>query len=829
MTINQLLSDLNENQRKAACMPRQHALILAGAGTGKTKTIVSRAAYLISNGTPAHRIQILAFTRRSASEIVERVRMHLGEEAQGLKASTFHTWCISLIRKAPKVFGCKGYSVIDRDDQLQLYKVLRGKAQKSELPSAQEICDLYSFARNTVQSLNATLQKKSPECLHNIKKISEVMLAYEKRKKERHYLDYDDILDVVAQQMTVSEKTRIWVSSQYDHLLVDEMQDTNPLQWKLINPLKENVTLFCVGDDAQSIYGFRGADFQNVHSFASRVDNSITLKLQDNYRSTQEILNASNWLLSQSALSYGKNLTAMRGSGKKPELHTFINEWEEGRWIAEEIFNNKQMGEDWKNNMVLVRSGYAGRVIEGALLAKDIPYQFIGGTKLLESAHIRDLLSVLRIVGNQQDEIAWMRFLTLWNGVGEVTANKLIERILFLDGYDQVIKLLKDSDKLPLSAADAVGAVIKNQNNVSDALLDSFQVLEEILAEKYKKQEWDKRRRDIQLVRKLAEKHTSILGFIEEYLLDPVHVTQIDRKENDDVVTVITIHSAKGTECERCYVINVSPGSYPSSFSIGKEDEIEEERRVLYVALTRAKDELFVTRRGYSLWAEDKSKVDDNAESENYFLNALPEGLFNEIIHRHKLWNVDNDAPDVTEHVDVGINIGNIPPDPQEEEAEESNASDWNHMVDNREAFWLSELRCADGYLHRSNSQSKSHKDSAGIAEELDGDKMVKKKLQIERNKQMENHSGIKIESCSAYYDTKKNVCVFGELIAENKSPVNEYKEVQLVVYDSDGELMAREYTNWTEFGLMQSFDFNVDLSDFEMEPSRIKVYPTNG
>lgn len=655
MTIQTLLSELNERQKMAACMPRQHALVLAGAGSGKTKTIIARAAYLISNGTPAHRIQILAFTRRSASEIVERVRMHLGDEAQGLAASTFHTWCMSLIRSAPKAFGCKGYSVIDRDDQLQLFKVLRGKKSKTELPTAGQICDLYSFARNTEQTLDATLLKKAPEYHKQKENVGGIMLAYESRKRERRYLDYDDILDVVAQQLVSSPKTRAWVAGQYDFLLVDEMQDTNPLQWKLINPLRDDLTLFCVGDDAQSIYGFRGADFRNVHSFSSRVEGSVILKLEENYRSTQEILDVSNWLLSQSGINYGKILSAVRGKGKLPQLHTFLNEWEEGRWIADDILSRCTVGANWRNHMILVRSGFAGRVVEGSLLAKEIPYRFIGGTKLLESAHVRDLLSVLRVVGNPQDEIGWMRFLTLWKGIGEVKANQIIENVLAEEGLDGVLQSLAKESGLPPLAVKVIKIVNKFQNEVAKAVASAFRAMEELLAEKYKNKEWDKRRRDFSLVEKLAEKHSSILAFIEEYLLDPIHVSQVARKENDDVVTIITIHSAKGTECEVCYVINVSPGAYPSSYAIGDEDDVEEERRVLYVALTRTKDELIVTRRGYSSWAEADNS-DGDVPPETYFLNAVPEGLFENMIHQWRPWTPSTDAPEV-DGVHVGITI----------------------------------------------------------------------------------------------------------------------------------------------------------------------------
>ena len=653
---NDVLGELNESQHKAACLPARPALIIAGAGTGKTKTIIARVAYLISIGIPAYKILILAFTRRSASEIVERVRMLLGDEVKGLRASTFHSWCVSLIRRAPKIFGCQDYSIIDRDDQGQLFKLVRGKVKKSDLPTAAELCDLYSLTRNTTQSLDVTLKQELPDFYPKLERIAEIMLSYEQRKRERHYIDYDDILDVIGRHVNGSEKIKSWVAGQYEHLLVDEFQDTNPLQWKLLDPLKDEVTLFCVGDDAQSIYAFRGADFQNVHSFNNRVKDSITLKLQENYRSTQEILDVSTWLLSLSPLNYGKNLSAVRGCGKKPTLNTFSNEWEEARWIADDILSKKNDGAKWQHHMILVRSSFDGRAIEPALLAKKIPYKVIGGTRLLESAHIRDLLSALRVVANPQDELGWMRFLSLWRGVGEKTASKIIEKTLNLEGDEKIINLLKQEQKLPDSAAEAIEAVMTNRHNVSGALQSAFEVMEKMLAEKYKAQDWDKRKRDIKLVGKLAEKHTSILAFIEEYLLDPIHASQVVKKENDDIVTISTIHSAKGSECETCYVVNVSPGAYPSSHSIGDEAAVEEERRVLYVALTRAKDELIVTRQSRNTWAvRDDQK--EEAEAETYFLNDLPENLFDEVMHGNPPVVADINAPGGVGRIHVGIAI----------------------------------------------------------------------------------------------------------------------------------------------------------------------------
>ncbi len=661
MTITSLLTELNEHQNIAATMRRQHALVLAGAGCGKTKTIIARAAFLISNDTPAHKIQILTFTRRAASEIVERVRMHLGDAAEGLRASTFHTWCMSLIRRDPAAFGCKGYSVIDRDDQLQLFRVLRGSKKAADFPTAGTLCDLYSFARNTGLTLDATLQKNAPLFYTKKDLIGQVMLAYEARKRERRYLVYDDILDVVAQRLISSPDTLSWVASQYDHMLIDEMQDTNPLQWKLISPLKDQVTLFCVGDDAQSIFGFRGADFRNVHSFADRVIGSVTLKLEQNYRGTQELLDVSNWLLAESAIDYNKKLVATRGRGKRPQLHTFSNEWEEGRWIAQDLLERRGAGANWREHMILVRSAYAGRVIETALLAKEIPHRFIGGTKLLESAHVRDVLSVLRLVANPKDEIAWMRFLTLWNGVGDVTAGRVVERILTEQTLDGCIQAMKAEVKLPDTAVLSVQVVSEFQNTVATALSKAVAAMEEVLSTKYRNQEWDKRRRDFGLVQKLAEKHSSILAFIEEYLLDPVYGSLVSRGDDEDLVTVITIHSAKGTECEVCYVVNVSPGSYPSKFAQGNENEVEEERRVLYVALTRAKDELIVTRPRFRLWATSQdapSSIIDESEVTTYFFDALPEGLFDESVHAQEGWTPSVSAPQIAEPVNVGIAIG---------------------------------------------------------------------------------------------------------------------------------------------------------------------------
>ena len=629
MSLASLIDELNPQQKQAATTESQHSLVLAGAGCGKTKTIVARAAYLIDQGIPANQIQILTFTRRSASEIVARVELALGEQAKGLRASTFHTFCMYLLRRVPKAFGLEQFSIIDRDDQLMMFRLIRGKDDKknpNQLPKPQELCDLYSFARNTRQKLSDTLEKQHPEHLAFKDQIAEIMKEYETRKRARSFLDYDDILAIVASALDQSDGLADYVASLCKHMLVDEMQDTNPLQWALLEPLKDKVSLFCVGDDAQSIYGFRGADFENIHHFKDRVPNAQVFKLEQNYRSTQEILDLSNWLLDQSEIQYNKRLDAHRGEGVKPRMHIFPNEFDEAKWIAIDIKERHYLqGQRWSDHMVLVRSSFAARHIEAACIAANVPYRFIGGMKLLETAHVKDLLSLLRVIANPLDDIAWMRFLTLWNGVGDVGASRLAQQLLLEPEFDLIFDKLEKFGRIPAETLLIMKQMTVLKQEVQACVGLGIQAIEAQLAENYKK-DWNRRQGDFELVKQLASKHTQLSEFLEEYVLDPVSISEIERQSDSDVVTLITIHSAKGTEQKVCYVVNVTPGQYPHARAQGDFNDVEEERRVLYVALTRAQNELILTKQNLSLWARDV--IDEQGRKvESYFLNDLTRNL----------------------------------------------------------------------------------------------------------------------------------------------------------------------------------------------------------
>ncbi|OTG85645.1 ATP-dependent DNA helicase PcrA [Acinetobacter sp. ANC 4558] len=629
MSLASLIDELNPQQQQAATTEVKHSLVLAGAGCGKTKTIVARAAYLIEQGIPANQIQILTFTRRAASEIVARVELALGEQAKGLRASTFHTFCMYLLRRIPKAFGLEQFSIIDRDDQLMMFRLIRGKDDKknpSQLPKPQELCDLYSFARNTRQNLSRALEKQMPEFLAMKDLIAEMMKEYEVRKKARSFLDYDDILAIVAQALAESEGLVDYVAGICQHMLVDEMQDTNPLQWALLEPLKDRIHLFCVGDDAQSIYGFRGADFENIHHFKERVPEAQIFKLEKNYRSTQEILDLSNWLLDESEIKYDKKLEAYRGEGIKPKLHIFPNEFDEAKWIAIDIKERHFLaGDKWNDHMVLVRSSFAARHIEAAFIQASVPYRFIGGLKLLETAHVKDLVSLLRVIANPLDDIAWMRFLTLWNGVGDVGASRLAQQLLLESDMDKIAEKLEQFGKIPQQAILMMKQMMVIRHEVKACVSLAIQSISDQLAENYKK-DWHRRQHDFELVKQLASKHDQLSEFLEAYVLDPVSISEIERQTDTDIVTIITIHSAKGTEQKVCYVANVSAGQYPHARAQGNFDEVEEERRVLYVALTRAKNELILTKQNLNIWAQNI--VDEQGRKvESYFLNHLTRDL----------------------------------------------------------------------------------------------------------------------------------------------------------------------------------------------------------
>ena len=617
---------LNENQKIAAEHEDKHILVLAGAGTGKTSTIIARVEHLIRKGVDPQRILLLTFTRRAAKEMTDRLYLSIGEAAQKVMTGTFHHFCLLTMRKMPDKFGIKDFTVIDRGDQISLMNLARTKYVKKgiKFPIASKLVDFYSYARNTAIQFSEYLNKYTGYDSEISDNILNVFADYDQRKQTHRYLDFDDIIYQFGEMLHKSPSINEQLKSRYDHILVDEMQDTNPLQWRILDGLKNPAKLFCVGDDAQSIYAFRGADFRNVHSFKERVPDSVVLKLEDNYRSTQEILDFSNWLLRESPLNYDKNLKAQRGKGIKPVIKCFSSDLMEARWIADDLMKRHGEGIPWSDHTVLTRTAYGSRSVEAMLIEKKIPYIFIGGASFLQSAHVKDLLCLVRAAGNLQDEIAWMRYLTLWPKIGDVIASRLIATMKQTGSIAKAFSELKNKNENRQEIINGPEIILKHWNEPAEALKAGAEFLEQLLSKRY--DEWNARKKDFDLLVKLAERYDSLMRFIEVYTLDPITSTAATRSENQDVVTLITVHSAKGIESPVCYIIHAEPGIYPHMRSIGKSDEEEEERRTLYVAITRAKNELILTR-SENQYSYSYSSADVEG---SYFLSDVPDDILKE-------------------------------------------------------------------------------------------------------------------------------------------------------------------------------------------------------
>lgn len=468
-----------------------------------------------------------------------------------------------------------------------------------------------------------------------------VIKMYLDYKIQRKYMDYDDILMIVSKYLKRNENLRKAIVQLYDHILIDEMQDTNPLQYELLSSFYDDCHLFCVGDDAQSIYGFRGADFHTIHNFTNIVKDSQVCELTTNYRSTQEILDFSNWIIDNSPLKYNKKLVAHRGSGLKPRLIHWAEDWEEANDIANHMLDAfKTKGKKWSDNLVLCRSAWGLRKTEACLIKHKIPYVIFGGNGLMSSKHIRDIVAPMRVIANYLDELAWSRYLQLWQNIGAVTAARIIGQVLEAQNLDDSLTTLTEivnTNGYEKEIYKALFAINRKRFDPSEAINDALGVMSKRLEHIYKDNGWNWRKDDFPILMEVAKKTSSIHDFVAEYVLDPKLDTALkDSGKLDDVVRLSTIHSAKGLEADIVYVINASTKSYPTPRAIlNGEKAIEEERRCLYVALTRAKDELRVYRDVHSIHIT-------NQHDNYYFLNNLPVCLYDNVIIANNYLNAEN-------------------------------------------------------------------------------------------------------------------------------------------------------------------------------------------
>ena len=590
-------------------------LILAGAGTGKTNTLAHRTAHLVLNGVDPARILMLTFTRRAAQEMIRRTqaivtevladRGKLGDRSvltRLLWSGTFHSVGNRILRLFAKQLGLDpNYTVLDRSDAADLMDVIRheqGLSNKDKRFPRKDAClGIYSYRVNTRLSLKQTLEEQFPWVCEWEQDLTKLYREYVGRKQKNNVLDFDDLLlywNVMMQNPALAQN----LSNNFDHVLVDEYQDISSLQGEIVHALKPDGSgVTVVGDDAQAIYSFRAAAVENILGFADRFKPKAEMVvLAQNYRSTQQVLDCANALMSEGARQHRKTLLGTRQATQKPLYVTMDDAVGQAEYIVGKILQTREIGGSLKRHAILFRSSHHSDVLEVELTRKNIPFVKYGGLKFLEAAHVKDMLSVLRWVDNPRNSVAGFRVLKLVPGFGPGHAKKALE---YFEAQGFSIKSLAAFDAPQPNKMDWKRFCALLEKLADPGTPWPGQV--GLVREWYKPQLeriYDaafSRTGDLEQLEQLSSQHPSRERFLTELTLDPPSVTggqSGSASKDEDYVILSTIHSAKGQEWDIVYVLNVADGNFPSEFSTGKPEMIEEERRLLYVAMTRARNEL---------------------------------------------------------------------------------------------------------------------------------------------------------------------------------------------------------------------------------------------
>ena len=596
--------ELNPQQLAAVEVVDGPALVIAGAGSGKTRVLVYRVARLIDMGVDPASILLLTFTRKAAQEMLGRVGLLIGPQSDRVMGGTFHSVANVLLRRYGRTIGLEpGFTILDRGDSEDLVNLVRAQTGLTEtgkrFPRKKTIADLFSKCANTMQPLEDVLLTEYSHFGEYLGELTKLQEAYESTKRQRQLVDYDDLLTRLRELLTVDEQARQTISAIYRYMLVDEYQDTNRLQADVVRKLAathENVMV--VGDDSQSIYSFRGASFRNIMEFPELFPGTRMFKLEENYRSTQSILALANDILKGATEKYSKTLFTQKGQGERPALVEVIGENSQSRFVAQKILELREEGVPLDEMAVLFRSSFHAFDLEIELTKRDVPFVKRGGFKFLETAHVKDLLAHLRIVHNPLDTVSWNRSLLLVDGVGQKRSRDLLTQLV---GSEAPYEVLRQGGGRSALGLRNLAAALESVGNVEDGSpADQVNRLLEyyypILKEQY--DDYPKRIRDLEHLMVMAERYGALEEFLADVTLEPPNesVTGIEAQDRDDERLVLsTIHSAKGLEWRCVFVIWLVDGRFPSSYSFLTEEELEEERRLLYVAVTRAKQFLYLT------------------------------------------------------------------------------------------------------------------------------------------------------------------------------------------------------------------------------------------
>lgn len=615
-TIDAMLATLNHEQRTAARHGSGPLLIIAGAGTGKTATLVHRVAALIASGLDPGRILLLTFTRRASAEMLRRVEQVLasggagtgrpGAASRRIWGGTFHAVATRLLRLHGHVVGLpQEFTILDRSDSEDLMQAVRAEQDLPEsttrFPLKGTCLDIYSRCVNCQKPLAEVVAEAFPWCAEHIDPLKVLFKGYVDRKEAQAVLDYDDLL-LFWHAMLATPESAGAVRGRFDAILVDEYQDTNTLQAEILRGLSpEGQGLTVVGDDAQSIYSFRAATVRNILDFPAQFPGTTVVALEQNYRSTQPILDAANAVLARAAEGFRKNLWTTKKEGLLPELVHCQDEMEQTQFVVVRILECRETGTPLRQQAVLVRAAYHSLDLELELARRNIPFHKYGGLKFIETAHVKDLLAFLRLAENPRDAVAGARALMLIPGIGPRKAGQLMQKLAAARGdfrawkdyappaqgteiWGSFVGLLASLSG-PGSRFASVPAQVHQVRQFYAPLLEC------------RHDHPQARLRDLEQLEIVAGRFEDRTSFLADVTLDPPTSTQdlpADPSLDEDYLILSTIHSAKGLEWDTVYLLHAADGCIPSDMATGSDGEIEEERRLFYVALTRARARLFV-------------------------------------------------------------------------------------------------------------------------------------------------------------------------------------------------------------------------------------------
>jgi len=595
---------LNAQQLAAVTAGEGPSLVIAGAGSGKTRTLVYRVAYLIDSGIDPSHILLLTFTRKSSQEMLERAGELIGVRSELVRGGTFHSVANMLLRRYGRSIGLEpGFTILDRGDAEDLIALVRAQLGLNEkdkrFPRKATIAEMFSKSENTLRPLDEIVVEEFNHFADHLEALGQLRRGYQASKRQRQLVDYDDLLVLLRRLVMEDEGVRRTISSLYRYILVDEYQDTNRLQADVVRHLAStHQNVMVVGDDAQSIYAFRGATFKNIMEFPMLFPGTTIYKLEENYRSTQPILNLANTIIEEAKEKYSKHLFTRKIDGPLPVLVEAAGENAQSRFIAQKILELREEGVPLGEMAVLFRSSFHSFDLEIELSRHGLPFVKRGGVKFIETAHVKDLLAHMRVVANPLDAVSWHRVLMLVEGVGPKKAQDVMAALVKSDNPYVALRAMpgrsgKGLRDLALTLESLAGA---GDLRPAEQVNHIYEYYLPILKAQY--DDYPKRTRDLDHLHTIAEGYQGVEPFLSDLALEPPDgsTAGVEAPDRDDERLVLsTIHSAKGLEWQCVFVIWIVDGRFPSIYSFSEDEGLEEERRLFYVSVTRAKRHLYLT------------------------------------------------------------------------------------------------------------------------------------------------------------------------------------------------------------------------------------------